>query len=215
AVGFCRQAALLEPNAPHAYSEALAYAKLGQDKDAMAWAAGNLLGHDWTERNDDLHANGQAELNDLARKLASGAASSDADGLRNVLKREKQRDLKIRLTWEGDADLDLKVKEPNGSVCSCLNRQTVGGGTLIGDQVGNARTLSESYVAARAFSGGYQVTVERIWGQPVGGKAKVEITLHAGTTREILREQTVDLKSGNSFTVNLADGRRTTLADVS
>ena len=31
---------------------------------------------------------------------------------------QQQRDLVIKLSWQGEADLDLKVKEPSGSVCS-------------------------------------------------------------------------------------------------
>jgi hypothetical protein len=50
---------------------------------------------------------------------------------------------------------------------------------LLGGTVAEAQ--AESYVAARAFSGVYRVTVHRIWGRPLGGKATLEtssITVH-------------------------------------
>ena len=88
----------------------------------------------------------------------------------------------MRLVWQGDADLDLKVTEPTGSVCSWLNRQTVGGGTLLGDTL--AEPSRETYVAAQAFSGVHKVTVDRTWGRPLGEKAKLEIVRHQGTPQE-------------------------------
>jgi len=211
AVAFCRQAALLEPNAPHAYADALVYAKLGKDAEAMEWAAGNLVGRDWQARNEDLHTRALAEMKALTGTLETGDRKAVAERLLASVTNKRQRDVVIRLKWEGEADLDLKVKEPNGSICWCLNRQTIGGGTLLGDLVGEK---GESYVAAEAFPGEYQVTVERVWGKPVGDKAKLVIVLHEGTARETMRDVTLDLKTGNSITVKLDEGRRTSLADA-
>jgi hypothetical protein len=104
------------------------------------------------------------------------------------------------------------VKEPTGSVCSCLNRLTVGGGTLIGDTLTD--TNSETYVAAEAFSGEYEISVERRWGRPLGDKAQVMITLHQGTPQETTQIETIDLKVGNTVTAKLEDGRRKTAAAV-
>src|SRR5207245_3177738 len=47
ALAFCRQAAQLEPGAPKVYADALNYAEMAKDVDAMEWAAGNLLKQDW------------------------------------------------------------------------------------------------------------------------------------------------------------------------
>src|SRR5207302_4125339 len=105
---------------------------------------------------------------------------------------------------------DLKVEEPTGSVCSCLNRLTVGGGTHLGDSIADGN--SEEYVAAEAFSGEYKVTVERRWGQSVGNKVQIVITLHDGTPDKTTRIET--LKPGDSITVKLESGRRTSTASV-
>jgi hypothetical protein len=142
--------------------------------------------------------------------------------VREALARDGERDVVIRLSWTGHADLDLKVQEPTGTVCSWMNRKTVGGGTLIGDtlptaDLGRNNTNpenSETYVAAQAFSGNYKVTVERVWGEPLGGKAKLEIIQHQGTPRQTIRVVTVNLAGGNTAAVKLADGRRTEPASV-
>ena len=119
----------------------------------------------------------------------------------------QQRDLVIQLKWQGEADLDIEVKEPVGTLCSFLQRQSPGGGVLLGDRVGDAP--QESYVAAKAFSGDYQITVRRVWGRPLGGKAVVEITQHQGTPEETHRRETVVFDRIHMMNISLADGRRT------
>jgi hypothetical protein len=156
--------------------------------------------------------------------LEATGQKDKAASLREVTSAQRRRDIVIRLSWQGEADLDLKVEEPTGSVCTWLNRQTVGGGTLIGDTVGDGRTLSsgsseppsptETYVATEAFSGVYKVTVDRIWGRPQGNKARIDVIFHQGTPQEIARPITVELSQSTTVTVKLDEGRRTEAAFV-
>src|SRR5262245_57259380 len=72
-----------------------------------------------------------------------------------------------------------------------------------------------SYVAAQAFSGDYEVKVRRLWGQPLGGKARLEIVQHQGTPKETRRIETVKVDEPVvTLKVKLEDGRRTALATV-
>jgi hypothetical protein len=216
ALALSRQAATLEPDVPFAYEDALRYAKEVKDTGAMEWAAGNLLKRDWPQNNDDLHARATEELKRLAGQLE--ATNRDAaEQLRTALDRQRERDFVIRLSWAGKADLDLKVEEPTGSTCSWMNRQTVGGGILIGDTLpgkkqGNEN--SETYIASRAFSGEYRITVDTVWGKPLGNKAKLEIIQHQGTPQETTRLVTLNFAESNTAQVKLADGRRTEAASV-
>jgi tetratricopeptide (TPR) repeat protein len=211
AVALCRQAALIEPNVADAYANALVYAQDLKDDQAMAWAASNLLRQDWPVDNDDLHNQAKAKVADLVRQLNQGRPD-DAARLVTATQQVKERDLVIRLNWEGAADFDLKVKEPIGTVCSYLHRQTPGGGTLLGDDL--SKLGQKQYVAAEAFSGDYALTVERVWGRPVGAKVTVEVIRHQGTARERVEYHTVVFDKSNTLTVALADGRRATLATV-
>jgi hypothetical protein len=122
--------------------------------------------------------------------------------------------LVIKLNWQGDADLDLHVVEPAGSACSPLNRQTVGGGILIGDSL--ADMTSETYLAAEGFSGEYEIEIEKIWGHPLNNKVQLKIIRHQGTPEEREELRTVELKSRFSqrIKVKLEDGRRTETAYV-
>jgi hypothetical protein len=223
ALAFCRQAAKLEADVPYAYEDALRYAGKLKDKEAADvtdWAAGNLLRRDWPKDNQKYHVLARDTVRNLAKAL-DPVNPEAAARLRDALAKNGERDLVIRLTWAGAADLDLKVYEPSGAVCSWMNRQTVGGGTLIGDTVPVANRQnqanpenSETYVAAQAFPGAYRVAVDLVWGRPLGNKAKLEIIEHQGTPQETVHVQTINLAEGRSALVQLADGRRTQAASV-
>ncbi|HEV3261402.1 MAG TPA: hypothetical protein VG013_31405, partial [Gemmataceae bacterium] len=199
AVAFCRQASLLDPGAPTPYAEALLYAEASEDPQAMEWAAGNILSRDWPADNQKLHDEAREKLRALRM-----------DG---KFEQMRQRDLVIRLSWQGEADLDLQVKEPIGTVCSFMHRQTPGGGTLLGDTTSDS--AQQSYVAAEAFPGQYEVTVRRIWGRPLGSKATLRIIEHQGTPDETEHRETVTLDRKATVKFTLDTGRRTSSAQVS
>jgi tetratricopeptide (TPR) repeat protein len=223
ALAFCRQAAKLEPDVPYAYENALRYAgkvKVSEAAGVTEWAAGNLLRRDWPNDNQKYHQLAADKVRTLAKAL-DPVNPEAAARLRDALAKHGERDLVIRLTWAGAADLDLKVYEPTGSVCSWMNRQTVGGGTLIGGTVPRADVKgqvnpenSQTYVAAQAFPGDYRIAVDLAWGRPLGNKVKLEILEHQGTPQETVHVQTINLAEGRSTLVQLADGRRTQAASV-
>jgi tetratricopeptide (TPR) repeat protein len=212
AVAFSRQAALLQPGAPLSYSEALIYAELAHDSQAMEWAAGSLLKQDWPYHNDELQKKAVQKLESLARALEKDRHKDEAERLLDRVHQERQRDLVIKMSYQGEADLDLKVKGPCGIVCSALNRQTVGGAILIGDAL--AEMSQETYLVAQAFPGDYEVTVERIWGQPQGNRAQLKIIRHQGTPQQEEELVMVDLKANHPIKVRLKEGRRTETAYV-
>jgi hypothetical protein len=212
ALAYCRHASVLEPNAPQPYAEALTYAELSHDSQSMEWAAGNLLSRDWPLDNKGLQEKAEYQLKNLADILAREKRKTEADRMGVSLNRFKVRDLVIQLSWEGEANLDLEVKEPIGTVCSYQQRQTPGGGTLIGDTL--AEPNNEAYVAAEAFSGEYELTVRRIWGRPLGAKATLKIIQHQGTSQPRERIETIVFDREHKMKVVLDEGRRTALAKV-
>jgi tetratricopeptide (TPR) repeat protein len=217
ALAFCRQAAQLEPNLAQPYADALAYAELGKDSQAMEWAVSNVLGHDWPADNQNLQLQAQTSLEGLVQILRKEKRDAEADRLEAALQKHRHRDLVITLSWEngngGSADLDLVVKEPCGSTCSMEQRQTPGGGTLLANHLTDMNHVS--YVAAQAFSGEYEIIVRRNWGQTVGNKAKLKIVSHlAGTAQKLHPLVTLDLNQPQIVKVKLVDGRRTTMAVV-
>jgi hypothetical protein len=194
------------------------YAQEGKDAQAMAWAASSLLKQDWPADNDELQGKAKAKLGNLATVLRSEARQTEAERMLAAVQQVKERDLVITLSWQGDADFDLRVKEPSGTVCSYLNRQTPGGGTLLGEDLANLSKAKEGvkkhYVAAEAFTGDYEITVDRVWGQPVVSKITVTVIRHQGTAKERVEFHPLRIDRTGALKINLGDGRRNTLASV-
>lgn len=220
AVQFCRVAARLEPSLPDAYVNALAFAgdkKTEVASDVSAWAAGNLLSRDWSADTLEYHLRAREHLKEQAIKLTAANKMDDVKKIQAVLDNEKRRDLVIEMLWSGPADLDLKVREPMGTVCSSTQRQTSGGGVLMCDDFTQKDdSHSEIYTASEAFSGSFQITVDQIWGKPgpLGNKATIKVTRHQGTPDQTIEIHTIDLKAKNTLNLTFEGGRRKGLASV-
>jgi len=217
ALAFCKQAAQLQPNSPHAYTNALVYAEVAKDQQGIEWAATNLLEREWPVDNHALQLRAQAKLDALAGTLEADKRKTEASKVRDLLQKLRQRDLTINLTWEagssGPAGLELWVKESSGTICSMEHRMSPGGGILSG---GTLEQLTKfSYVAAQAFSGEYEIKVRRLWGEPLGGKARLEIIQHQGTDKKVHRIETLSLNEPvTTLKLKLENGRRTALAVI-
>ena len=178
----------------------------------MQWdVQDNLLKQDWPVRNKDIQRQATAKLEDVAKRLEKSNRGDDGNKLRQAVREKRRRDLIIKLSWQGQADLDLKVKEPTDSTCWALNRLTVGGGTLIGDTLADFN--HETYMAAEAFSGDYEITIERVWGRPLNGKARLSVIRHQGTADETEELIMVDDLT-KPIKLKLEGGRRTETAYV-
>uniref|UniRef100_UPI0005940DD4 hypothetical protein n=1 Tax=Zavarzinella formosa TaxID=360055 RepID=UPI0005940DD4 len=214
----CQAAAKLEPNVSDAYVQALACAenpKMDATYDLSTFAANGLLSRDWPSDRGELHAKARAHLTDMMKKFASTNRKADADKLSAMLDADKKRDMVIELMWAGKADLDLRVTEPIGTVCSPLQTMSTGGGSLSADLFDQKDdTRSELYIAAKGYSGTYKITADRVWGSPLGNKATVKVTRHQGTPDESVEYHTLQLGKSNELTVSLEQGRRRELAAI-
>ncbi len=211
AIAFCKQAAHLEPNTSAPFEAAIKFAELADDTKAMDWAASNLIKQDWPADNKDLQELARIKSEALARKLKQ----SGNDQAQNAasIKEKGRRDLVIKLAWQGDADLDLQVKEPVGSICNPTNTQTVGGGVFLGDSLTEAGL--ETYTAAEAFKGNYEIRVKKVWGKTLGDKAQVRVIHNQGTAQQHEEIFSIDLTKNAPLVVKVNEGRRTELAYVS
>jgi hypothetical protein len=218
ALAFCKQAAMLEPTDYHPYESALVYAENAKDANGMEWAVSNLVSQDWPVDNLAIQANAQKRLGSLAAKLKTEKRGNEAAQLEAALARLNQRDLVVQLLWEnvgGACELELKVKEPSGSVCTLEQPQSPGGGIMIGYNLFSKDDPSSQYVASQAFNGQYEITVSRLYGRTLSDRARLIVTTNAGTRKEARRVEIVDLNKYVKFTVNLKEGRRTEMASVS
>ncbi len=211
ALDFCRQSAAQLPGAPQPYLRALDYAEKAKDADALTWAASQLLGRDWALNNQQIHDRARDALARTSATLAKEGRAADAERLAQAAAAKPQRDLMVRVKWQGSSDLDLKITEPPGTFCSYLTRTSPGGGVLLADMADEDRT--ETYYLTEGYSGDYQIRVDRVWGRPVGGKVTLEVVRHQGTPKEHRQRHVLTLDRSQSVTVKLDEGRRTHLAE--
>src|SRR5262249_30043158 len=212
-------AASVAPEMPGPYDLTLAcaasVAEKGQgiDTDTALWAADILMRRDWAFATDERQDFARKELVKLLKAL--DGKPGQAQRVRELLERDRVRDLVIELVWVGEADLDLEVYEPTGATCTRLLPQTPGGGVLRADELTTAQDKRELYTAAEAFAGTYEVRVKRIWGRPLGNKATLKVTRHRGTADEATQLITLDLTDkGGQARVHLEAGRRTAAASL-
>jgi tetratricopeptide (TPR) repeat protein len=213
ALAFCKQAAHLEPNTSAPFEAAIKFAELADDTKAMDWAVSNLMKQDWPADNKDLQELALIKSEALARKLRQPGNDQAQNAATASIKEKGRRDLVVKLAWQGDADLDLQVKEPVGSICNPTNTQTVGGGVFLGDSLTEAGL--ETYTAAEAFKGNYEIRVKKVWGKTLGDKAQVRIIHNQGTAQQHEDIFSIDLTKNAPLVVKVAEGRRTELAYVS
>ena len=117
------------------------------------------------------------------------------------------------MQWTGDADIDVMVKEPAGTVCSLRNQRTTSGGMLLGDQTSDTKASIEGHMAVyccpKAFSGNYQLLVRRVFGKLTTGKVSVQVSTHFNTKKTRTLEKKISLDGGEALVkFDVADGRR-------
>jgi len=218
ALKFCRVAAKLEPNLPDPYINAMVFAgdkKATLDSDISAWAAGNLLTRDWTIDTAEYHLRAREHLKEQSAKFTAENKLAEVAKIREVMDQQTRRDLVVELLWSGAADLDMKVREPIGTHCSSIERKTSAGGVLLCDDFAQKDdSRAESYAAAEAFDGSYQISVDKVWGRPLGNKAMIKVTRHQGTPEQSVEIHTLDLTKQSTLSFTFEGGRRKTLASV-
>jgi len=225
AIGFCKQAAALQPETPEPYADALVYLDKSKtvDSDSNAWAISNLLRREWSTDKEMFHAHAGMAMESVQKRLLAEKRDAEAARLAEAISKQQQRDLVIELSYRGDADVDMKIAEPIGSICSPFLRQTPAGSLYVAD-LGTVRQLdnltekdpakNETYTVAEAFSGSYEVTVSAFRGRPLGGRAMLKVTRHQGTPEQTVEYITVNTDKPEAIKISLSNGRRTKLAMV-
>ena len=217
AIELCKLAAKIQPDQSDIYVNALAYAGdlKTVDSDVSLWAANGLLQREWPAGSKEFHQQAKMHLATVMDKLRSEKRDVESAKLQSAIATDKPRDLTIELLWSGPALLSLKVAEPAGTVCSASQPQTTGGGTLqVADLGQNEDNRSESYTVSEAFTGGYVVDIDRLYGRPTANKATLKITRHAGTPLRSTELVTIDLSKPSPVKIDLKSGRRESLASV-
>jgi len=211
AIRVCRRVTRSDPAHREAYALAMSLAARGDDVVALRWACPGVLAHEWPASQREVAVRAARLAKATIDRLKTEGRAADADAFQAAVDAALVRDIVIDVSWTGDADIDIAVQEPTGSVCSVSAPRSVSGGTLLadGEAGGDGTTHRERYVATQAFSGDYRVLVRRSWGKVAADTVTAEITIHKGTDREqSLRRQIRLGADEHVLAVPLPEGRR-------
>ncbi|NNJ27049.1 hypothetical protein [Alienimonas chondri] len=216
AFALCRMAVERAEEAAEPYGMALEMAPPEERPRDAVWAAAGVLRTAWGVRAEPAREQAELVAESALRELRR---RGDEEGLAeaNALLADAQRaDLIVRVRWSGNADVDLTVTEPPGTVTSATMRRSAGGGVLVRDGFGPDRaTAMEEYRVPKAFDGVYLLSVGLTTGEPVGQRVRVEVIRHAGSPSESREEFTVPLKAVHTPSlITLKGGRRMSLATI-
>ena len=203
--------------APHRYEPYVHGLKVAQelnDRDGLQWACVGILNQSWPKEQRDVAERAARAAQALVLELRQAGENDRAAELEKAIAQAQGRDVRIVVTWTGDADLDLLVEEPSGMVCSLRNQRTNGGGVLLGDtfaggQGAGVSGYREIYECPQGFSGVYRLLLRRIWGKPTAGQATVDIYTHYGSLQEQRIHKQIPIADKDALVLfDLADGRR-------
>ena len=208
-----QELALVNPYRPEPYVLGLAAAQRLQDAEGLQWACVGILSQEWSLADREIPKKAFRVAEARWMELKQAGQLEEAEKLSKAVSEAQIRDCVVRVTWTGDADLDLLVEEPGASVCSLQQPRTLGGGVLLGDGFSGSTVspdgVSETYICPRGFTGEYRMLLRRAWGQVAAGRATVEIWTHYGTPKQTYGKQQIPIGT-KDVVVNfeVADGRR-------
>jgi len=210
------QAAQAGPLRPEPYLCGLRLAEKLGDLKAKQWATLGLLRQAWPKEQIRVWKTAQHVAQATVEELAQKGQSKEASEFEKARNLAMARDVVVIVTWNGDADVDLLVEEPTGTVCSARNPRSTAGGVMLGDTSspragqGNSEGKREIYVCPEGFGGTYRVLVRRVWGKVTAGKVTVKVIRHFRTDQQEYKRELVPLTDDEAVVVfDLDKGRRT------
>ena len=210
-----REVAVANPTRPEPYVHALKLARRLDDLEAIQWACLGVLAQAWPKELAAVEQQTDRISRLILLELNQAGEVEAAAEFKAALQAAQQRDCVATVTWTGDADVDLLVEEPAGTVCSLRNPRTTSGGVVLGDAFATDESratqgVSETYVCAQGFSGQYRLLVRPIWGEVSAGRVTVEVTTHHGTEQSYTIRKQIPLGDSDVAVVfDLHEGRLT------
>ena len=210
-----RQVTKLPGLHPEAYALGLKAAQRAKDESGIRWATVGILGNSWPTEQQEIYDTAFRVAKALLEKLEA-ANDPGAAEYKSQLQMALSRDVVIKVSWTGDADIDLIVEEPGGTTCSLQQPRTTGGGVCSGDVANQdaenkATPLSEKYQNAQAFAGTYRARLRKIYGDVEAGKVIVDVFKHLWYGKQVHERQHLAVRDDSDVMVvfELEDGRRT------
>ena len=214
ALRLCKNVASMDPYRREPYVMGLRIAKEVQDLDGQMWACRGILSQAWPKKFQVIVDDAKLVARATYGQLVEEGRKDDAEKFNQELKLAASHDVIVRVRWAGDADIDVAVEEPSGTVCSLENSSSAGGGTLLGDAFpGNGEdetgAVSETYLCPQGFTGTYRLLLRRVWGNVSTGNVTVEILTDVGRpTQRFITKQVPMTERDALLVFEVKDGQR-------
>jgi hypothetical protein len=201
------------PFRPEPYVSGLDCAERLKDEAGLRWACVGILSQAWPDEHRAVEERARRVAEALLRKMTKENRASDVKEFTAQLTDAVTRDCVVRVTWTGEADVDLSVEEPTAAVCSARNPRTTAGGVMFGDNSSDAgqqtaEGTSETYVCPKGFTGKYRLFLRRVWGDVAAGKVTVEICTNYGSPQQRYGKQQIPLSEKDAVVnFELPEGR--------
>ncbi len=204
------------PGMTEPYVRGLSLAQHIKADEAIQWAALGILRQEWPQGKRKIRNDARRAAVAVLERMRKDGDEKAAEAFGRQVKEASKRDVVVRVSWVGEADLDLMIQEPSGTVCSFRHPRTSAGGVLVGDlnsKLDRAAGVgfSEYYVCPEGFDGTYRALIRCVWGRVPTGKATVEIWVRGNTKDQIYAHKVVQIKEKKASMVvfDLEGGRRT------
>ena len=202
------------PMRPEPYVKGMAIAERFKDEEGLKWACVGILSQAWQSEHRKVEERATRLATSLLQEMKKENREKDASEFLARLNEAVSRDLVIKITWTGDADVDLLVEEPSATVCSLRNSRTTAGGVMLGDSYSHSGGqsvdgFSEIYVCPQAFDGQYRMFLRNVWGKVTAGKVTVEVWTNYGTKKQTYGKQQIPVGEKDAVVnLDLKEGRR-------
>jgi hypothetical protein len=212
ALSIYQDVAVLDPMRTEPYAMGLDIAGRLHDPQGIEWACRGILSRAWPKEEQAFQDKAMRVARATLLELREEKRLEEAKQFEAALNQALVRDCVVKISWTGDADIDLMVEEPGGTVCSFRAPRSTSGGVLIGESLAKANSAegqSETYVCPEGFSGQYRMLVKRVWGKVTAGKVTVDIYTNYNTDKQTHIRQQIPLADKDALVVfDVANGRR-------
>jgi hypothetical protein len=209
-----QQVVKIEPLRCEAYALGLRAAQRCDDIAGIRWATVGILSQAWPNNMREIETMASNTAKATLDRLASEGRDDEHKAFLKELQEAVIRDCLVRVSWTGNADLDISVEEPSGTICSAAESRTAGGGVSLGDAYAidgkSSDGSSEVYVCPKGFQGKYQVRIHKVWGEVAAGKVTVDLYTHLHSNQIQHQRQQLEIGDKDILVVfDLNQGRRT------
>jgi hypothetical protein len=208
-----QQVAKIEPLLSEAYALGLRAAERCEDLAGVQWATVGILSQAWPTDQAEIELTASRVAKATLEQLASEGRTEEREAFLKKLQEAVVRDCVVRVSWTGNADVDVSVEEPTGSICSVSEPRTAGGGVRLGDAYAaedkSGEVASEAYVCPKGFDGTYRVRISKVWGEVTAGKVTVDVYTHMRSGDMQHERQQLELTDKDAMVIfDLKKGRR-------